>query len=425
MRIKSQKGSITIFVLIALLFYMGFLLLLYASNVNRVQTISEGLNLIKSIYNKNVGNIEEVYNRVLASRDNTEPIIKEFPTKLITNVTELEETYEEYGQTGGVSEYIAFNNKFSSLKEVLEYAGQNNLYGETNIVVNAYGNNGLLTTQSKDIEIIRGMKVTNESELNTAIATTDSLYISVANNIECSNIISVDNVNHTLDLNNHTISCTKGNETYKFITLGSNTQLTILDSSTEKNGAIIANMVEETESDGDNRTRQVFCIMNSGKLTLESGRIAVNIVQKLLANNDGASVNDLGVGIESDGVVNINGGNISVNVETQACTYLAWKFSTATSVGIHNMDNGTLNINEGLIQSIATAGMVRPRWATVHGATYAYAYGICNTGVMNNEENMRYELSATAKEEGTTGDYNEAIEQEITSDMYSTANENV
>lgn len=422
MRIKSQKGSITIFVLIALLFYMGFLLLLYASNVNRVQTISEGLNLIKSIYNKNVGNIEEVYNRVLASRDNTEPIIKEFPTKLITNVTELEETYEEYGQTGGVSEYIAFNNKFSSLKEVLEYAGQNNLYGETNIVVNAYGNNGLLTTQSKDIEIIRGMKVTNESELNTALATTDSLYISVANNIECSNTINVDNVNHTLDLNNHTISCTKENETYKFITLGSNTKLTILDSSTEKNGAIMANMTEERESDGTNRTRQVNCISNSGTLTVESGKIGVNIVQKMLQKNDGTSIEDTGIAIENGGTLNLKGGVISSNVETQACTYLTWKFATSTSVGINNW--GTLNVEGGNITSTAVASMVRGSWATVHGATYAYAYGICNTGTLNNNNTITYTLSAIANEGGTTGDYNETEEIEITDNIYHTANLN-
>ena len=39
MKVKSQNGSITIFVLVALLFYMAFLLLLYANNLNKIQTI--------------------------------------------------------------------------------------------------------------------------------------------------------------------------------------------------------------------------------------------------------------------------------------------------------------------------------------------------------------------------------------------------
>lgn len=408
MRVKSQKGSITIFVLVALLFYMGFLLLLYASNVNRVQTISEGLNLIKSIYNKNVENIDEVYDRVLGGRDNVEPIIKDIPTRIITNVTQINETYEEYGPTGGTSEYIAFNNQFSSLAEVVNYAIQNNVYGNTNIMINAYGNNGLLSTQSKDIEIIRGMKVTNESELNTALTTTDSLYISIANNIECSNTISVGNVNHQLDLNNHTISCTQENTTYKFITLGSDTQLRILDSSTEKNGAIVANMVEEKESDGTNRTRLVHCISNSGTLTIESGRIEVNIVQKMLRKNDGTSLNDTGIAIENGGTIYLNGGSVSSNVETQACTYLIIKTATSTSIGINNW--GTLNVETGNIKSTAVASMVRGTLATLRGETYAYAYGIQNTGTLNNSDNITFTLSATANEDNTSTNESEQLE---------------
>jgi hypothetical protein len=87
MRGKSQKGSITIFVLVALLFYMGFLLLLYAGNLNKLQTLSEKLDVIKSIYSKNFENIDEVYNRVLAKNDKVQPIINEIPNTIITNVT--------------------------------------------------------------------------------------------------------------------------------------------------------------------------------------------------------------------------------------------------------------------------------------------------------------------------------------------------
>ena len=51
MRIKSGKGSISIFVLIALLFYIGFLMLLYAGNLNKMQTISQKKHLSASFLN--------------------------------------------------------------------------------------------------------------------------------------------------------------------------------------------------------------------------------------------------------------------------------------------------------------------------------------------------------------------------------------
>ena len=63
MRLKSQKGSITIFVLVALLFYTAFLLLMYAANTNKFKTISEKTDIIKEIYEKNINDIDEIYKR--------------------------------------------------------------------------------------------------------------------------------------------------------------------------------------------------------------------------------------------------------------------------------------------------------------------------------------------------------------------------
>lgn len=416
MRVKSQKGSITMFVLIALLFYTGFLLLLYASNVNRVQTISEGLNLIRSIYNKDVDNIDDVYNRRLAQNDTMQPIINEFPTQLITNVTELKETYEEYGKTGGVSEYVAFNNKFSSLKEVLEYANTNNLYGDKNITINAYGNNGLTTSKDYDITIIRGMKVTNEVELNTALKSVDSLYISVANNIECANVISIDNVTHKLDLNNSTISYTKQNESFVFLILGQNAKLTVLDSSDEKQGNISANLLEEgAKSDGNDRENSIFAIRNNGELTIESGRISANSIQILTAN-EGTAVKNNCAAIDNFGIVNLNGGKIYSNIQTCACTYLIVKDSLAQGRGIVNA--GTVNLNSGEIEVKAEASMVRGKYATVYGRTEAYAYGILNVGgTINNSNNVKFTTTAIANSEGTishTADKADIYEQSKT-----------
>ena len=65
MKIKSQKGSITIFVLVALLFYTAFLLLMYAANTNKFKTISEKSDILKGIYEKNTSDeaIDEIYKK--------------------------------------------------------------------------------------------------------------------------------------------------------------------------------------------------------------------------------------------------------------------------------------------------------------------------------------------------------------------------
>ncbi len=72
MRFKSQKGSITIFVLVALLFYTAFLLLMYAANTNKFKTISEKSEILKGIYEKNTSDesINNIYNK-----KNTEQLI--------------------------------------------------------------------------------------------------------------------------------------------------------------------------------------------------------------------------------------------------------------------------------------------------------------------------------------------------------------
>ena len=63
MKLKSQKGSITIFVLIALLFYTAFLLLMYAANTNKFKTITEKSDILKGIYERNISD-ESINNLV-------------------------------------------------------------------------------------------------------------------------------------------------------------------------------------------------------------------------------------------------------------------------------------------------------------------------------------------------------------------------
>lgn len=407
MKLKSQKGSIALFVLIALLFYVGFLLLLYANNLNKIQTISEKINLIKSIYEKNVNEIDDVYNRRIAGNDNMQPVIKDIPVRILTNnietvnnnVTSIKDSYEEYGALGGKTEYIAFNNTFSSLKDVVQYATTNNLYGDCNIEINAYGNNEKKSTKQQTIQILKGAEAKSENDLKIALNVAEPLYIRIENNIECTNSIHIDNVSHQLDLNNHTLSCTRQNESFTFLTLGTNAEITIMDDSDEKQGNLVANLIQEVASDENARNNTVLCITNNGTLTIKSGRLSANTVQKMLNSRTGTSIENTCAVIENIGTVTLKGGTIYSNTETQGCTHLAVRKSRANGRGMIN--TGIVNLEEGNIITKAVASMIRGTGATVWGKTYAYAYGILGTGTINTNNHVVFSTTATANSSGT------------------------
>ena len=415
MKLKSNKGSISIFVIVALTFYMSFSMLMYAANLNKIQTITEKMDAVKAIYSRNYDNIDDVYNRKLAKENKMKPIIN-LPNKIITNVTKLGQ-YVEYGGTGEEkTEYSAFGETKTSMDELIKYIDDNKKYGMVSITVNAYGANGQISNETKEIEIIRVATINNEIDLIIVFASSYDTYIYINSDIKCTNTISMENVSHKIDLNGHTISCDKTNESYKFITMGNGTELTILDSSDNKSGAIITNMSEAVESDGINRTRQVHCISNNtGKLTIESGRIEVNIDQRMLKKNDGTSINDTSYVIENGGTLTLKGGTISSNTYAQGCTFMAVREAQARSVGVNNW--GTFNIEGGTIISKAEANMIRGKNATLKGKTYAYAYGILNGGTVNNSDNAKFDMSAVANKYGTY--YQDSETKEVTDKMKS------
>lgn len=52
MKLKNEKGSITIFVLIGLLFMSAFLIISYASNVNKSKIANDQREIIQMLYKK-------------------------------------------------------------------------------------------------------------------------------------------------------------------------------------------------------------------------------------------------------------------------------------------------------------------------------------------------------------------------------------
>ena len=404
---KSEKGSIGITVLITVLFFSGLLMLLYSSNANKIQTITEKIDFIKSIYEKNVDNVDEVYEREFSKKDTAEPIIKTLPSEIITNITLVDNSYVTFGYTGGKKEnykIVVIDKNFTSFTELVSYAdnllNENKQYEvEMEIKITAIGNNGKKAEIVQNVKFIRGVKVTNESELNDALASTSPSYISIANNIECTNSISIDGVTHKIDLNNNTISKTVTNESFTFINLGSNTNITIIDSSTEKKGTIVARLSEETPSDGKNRESNIIGINNKGILNIESVKIGSEISRKITSAKKGVGVHDTGIAIQNSGTINLNEGTVSSSVITQACVYLAVQISEATAKGIVN--SGTINATSGDITASAEALVIRASGATVYGRKWAYAYGIENSGTINNSENINFSISAIAVNDST------------------------
>lgn len=479
---KKDKGSISVFVLVALLFMSAFLIILYANNVNKSKIAKEQFNMIESIYQGNFDDINEIHNKLaelpvienlptpiiegyteikdsyvdydtiggeteynafdekfanlqeiinyvvknnrfgaveikinaksnngknVVSTQNVEiieakyPIINKLPNPIITNITKLESSYVEYDFIGGETEYFVFNTKFASIQEVVDFVIQNNKYEEIDIVIKAKGKNNKTTTSTQRIEFIRGMLVRNETELNTALKTTGDLYVVIANDIVCSSIIdNINNINHKIDLNNSTISYTKQNESFVFLTFGANSKVTIFDSSSEKQGKIIANLIDkDTKSDGQNRKNSIYCIKNYGILNIESGTIATNLEQTLIKKASGSGIDDKATTIDNFGTVNLNGGNITTNVHTSAVVWAVVVDSVANATGIFNANNAIVNLNTGTITTRAEASMQMA--GMVYGRTYANAYGIENAGSINNSNKIVFTTTAIANTGGT------------------------
>ena len=67
MNIKNERGSLTLFVAISMLFFMTFLLTLFISTTNQQKTQLEVTARIKEIYEQDVDNVDDVYNSFIGT----------------------------------------------------------------------------------------------------------------------------------------------------------------------------------------------------------------------------------------------------------------------------------------------------------------------------------------------------------------------
>ncbi len=60
-KIKSERGSITVFAIVAFIFCMTILMNLYWKSTNYQVTVLQAQKRIKEIYGKDVNNVEQIY----------------------------------------------------------------------------------------------------------------------------------------------------------------------------------------------------------------------------------------------------------------------------------------------------------------------------------------------------------------------------
>ena len=126
MYFKKENGSITIFVLIAMLFMTTFLIISYGSNVNNSKIVKEQFNMISETYMPNANIIEsytEAYTDLRAKKKDILKKTVEYESKL-----EIEKCYAE-----DIINYQIYGNEFGFGKEITEEEDVN--YGKYEITI--------------------------------------------------------------------------------------------------------------------------------------------------------------------------------------------------------------------------------------------------------------------------------------------------
>lgn len=114
MNFKNEKGSITIFVIIGMLFMSAFLIISYSSNVNRSKVVKEQFDIISDIYSYKDGNESSYERTYTALRKKNKQIMtatsegtENLASIVLTKTFEEEmKNYKIYGNTNGVGNQI-------------------------------------------------------------------------------------------------------------------------------------------------------------------------------------------------------------------------------------------------------------------------------------------------------------------------------
>lgn len=68
-KLKSQKGGITIFVIVAFLFTMIILISIFWKNTNYQVTVLQDEQRIKATYGNDVNNVDKIYDNIISENN--------------------------------------------------------------------------------------------------------------------------------------------------------------------------------------------------------------------------------------------------------------------------------------------------------------------------------------------------------------------
>lgn len=159
MKIRDNKGSITIFVLVGLLFMTSFLIISFGSNVNKSKTAKEQFNIISGIYSKNDGD-ENAYQRAYAA---IRKVNKQTMTDSSVNSSTLEltKTFQ-----GNLSNYRIYGNSVQSTEPSPTNPVEIQSVGDT---VNLFDINNPKYTASSQYNLGYKVKIENEIMYNAGV----------------------------------------------------------------------------------------------------------------------------------------------------------------------------------------------------------------------------------------------------------------
>lgn len=176
MNVKKDKGSIAIFVLVALLFMSAFLIISFASNVNKSKTVKEQFNIISGIYayaNGEEGAYDKAYSDLRNKNKQTMTASSENSSTL-----ELTKTFDE-----NMSNYRIYGNSIQNGTptpdnpvEVQSVGDMANLFNFNDINFKNQNSSFKLNIEKQDNSII----IDNSTNQGGSYAYT--------NNIECLNL---------------------------------------------------------------------------------------------------------------------------------------------------------------------------------------------------------------------------------------------
>lgn len=286
---KKDKGSIAIFVLVALLFMSGFLLILYASNANKSKTVKEQFDIIKQIYTCSDVYLEKMhFNSIAVVLDKNNLTIEEGDTERI--IATIKNENEDAIVTWKLEDKnIATMEKIDD--RTVELKGIS--IGETKLIAEYEGKKGIC-----EISVIPEKK----TELDIANGTIELYSNGYKQN--GSSLISTDN-------NKYVITGTTTENTVKVMDVGTY-KITIKDLNIDVSG--IDKMCAFNANRGAKAKNLYVNVIIEGSNTLCGGGSAAGLgFSKATPNVDGETEGST-LTINGDGELNVTGGWASAGI---------------------------------------------------------------------------------------------------------------